>query len=40
MIALIGLTGTDYSRNLPLVKPKKLWGIMASIRSRLFIYVQ
>jgi len=34
MIALIGLTGTDYSRNLPLVKPKKLWGIMASIRSR------
>ena len=34
LIALIALTGTDYSRNLPLVKPKKLWGIQG-ISSRL-----
>jgi hypothetical protein len=28
---LIALTGTDFSRNLPLVKPKKLWAIVSDI---------
>jgi len=37
LIGLIALTGTDYSRNLPLVKPKKLWGIMKSIQSNLVL---
>lgn len=31
LVALIALTGTDYSRNLPLVKPKKLWGILPAV---------
>ena len=37
LIGLIALTGTDYSRNLPLVKPKKLWGIMKLIQSNLIL---
>jgi len=40
MIALIALTGTDYSRNLPLVKPKKLWGIMGSIQSNFHCFTE
>ena len=31
LIVLIALTGTDFSRNLPLVKPKKLWAIVSDI---------
>jgi len=31
LVALIALTGTDYSRNLPLVKPKKLWAVLPSV---------
>ena len=31
LVVLIGLTGTDYSRNLPLVKPKKLWMALRSV---------
>jgi len=35
LITLIGLTGTDYSRNLPLVKPKKLWVMLKHVLPRL-----
>jgi hypothetical protein len=31
LLALIGITGTDYSRGIPLIKPKKLWLIMPKI---------
>ena len=31
LVALIALTGTDYSRNLPLVKPKKLWTMLHAV---------
>ena len=31
LIVLIALTGTDFSRNLPLVKPKKLWAMVSDI---------
>jgi len=35
LIVLIALTGTDFSRNLPLVKPKKLWAIVSDIMPAL-----
>jgi hypothetical protein len=35
LIALITLTGTDYSRNLPLLKPKKLWLMLRHVLPRL-----
>jgi len=31
LLVLIGLTGTDYSRGIPLIKPKKLWHILPKI---------
>lgn len=31
LVALIALTGTDYSRNLPLVKPKRLWTLLPTV---------
>ena len=35
LVVLIALTGTDFSRNLPLVKPKKLWAIVSDIMPAL-----
>jgi hypothetical protein len=35
LVAMIALTGTDYSRNLPLVKPKKLWTMLHAIMPEL-----
>lgn len=35
LLALIGLTGTDYTRGLPWVGPKKLWTILPHILSSL-----
>ena len=34
-IALLGLSGTDFTRNLPLVSPQKIWGAL-SIVTRTF----
>jgi hypothetical protein len=31
LIALIGITGTDYSRGLPLIKPKKIWTMLPTL---------
>jgi hypothetical protein len=30
-IALLGLSGTDFTRNLPLVSPQKMWGALGQI---------
>jgi hypothetical protein len=35
LVVLIALTGTDFSRNLPLVKPKKLWAIVSDVMPTL-----
>jgi hypothetical protein len=35
LVVLIALTGTDFSRNLPLIKPKKLWAIVPGIMPTL-----
>jgi hypothetical protein len=31
LLALIALTGTDYSRGMPLVKPRKIWSMLPHI---------
>ena len=31
LLALIGLTGTDYSRGLPYVGPRKVWSMLSKI---------
>jgi hypothetical protein len=31
LVALIALTGTDFSRNLPLLKPKRLWTMLPTV---------
>ena len=31
LLALVGLTGTDYSRGLPLVGPKKVWNMLPRV---------
>ncbi len=36
LMFLIGITGTDYSRGLPLIKPKKIWNLLPKLLSVLF----
>jgi hypothetical protein len=36
LLALIGITGTDYSRGLPLIKAKKIWILLPKLLSTLF----
>lgn len=31
LVALIAMTGTDFSRNLPLLKPKRLWTMLPNV---------
>jgi hypothetical protein len=35
LLALVGLTGTDYTRGLPLVGPKKVWSMLPRVLGTL-----